>query len=360
MSIHSQRPPRLSVCIPAYNRPDELQEVLESIAGQGCGDWDVVVCEDHSPRAEEIEAVVVAFCARHPWLRVDFSRNATNLGYDGNLRRLIERATGVYVMFVGDDDILAVDSLVRTAEATRGRDLGVVLRAWTSSDKTSGRTIEEFRYFRDDRVFPASHQSAAALFRRAIFISGLTVHRKAALALSTSQIDGTLLYQLYLVARLASTNDSYYISVPTVTRRVGGEHFFGSSEVERGRFAPKQLTEQHSLTFVRGIFHVATFASRAMPDGQAFRDLVMQDFARYSYPMLEIQARRVSRLRFARYFRELARTGLGGSTYFWAYCVALLGFGPSACSWALRSAKRVLGRTPNLGGASGVTVPRRP
>ena len=350
--------PRLTVCIPAYNRPVELGEVLESIASQGVGDWDVVVCEDHSPHADEIQAVVDDFCARHPWLRLDFSRNPKNLGYDGNLRRLLERATGDYVMFVGDDDILVDGALDRTLEATRIGIFGVLLRAWTSIDKASGKITEEFRYFPEDRIFPASHESAAALFRRSIFISGLTFHREAAHALHTNQFDGTLLYQLHLVARIASFMNSYYISDPTAKRRVGGEHFFGSSEAERERFTPKQLTEQHSLTFVRGIFHVAEQVSREMRHGQTFLKLVMRDFGRYSYPLLDIQARQISRIRLARYARELARAGLGRSPYFWGYCLALLSVGPNACSWGIRAVKHLLGRTPNMGGSSGHAVAR--
>lgn len=358
INTHPSRP-QLSVCIPSYNRPTELVEVLESIAAQGEGPWDVVIFEDHSPRGDEIESVVSGFADRYPWLRVSFERNPQNLGYDGNLRRLIERADGEFTMFVGDDDVLLPGSLHHTVDATRHPGVGVILRAWRSADKFSGETIEEFRYFPDDRVFPASPQSAAALFRRSIFISGLTIRRDAALALATADIDGTLLYQLYLVARLACSHDSYYISIPTVTRRVGGEHFFGSAAAEKGRFAPRELTEQHSLNFICGIFQVAAYSAKQMPAGAEFEHLVQQDFARYSYPMLDIQARRISRLRLAHYAGELARIGLGRSGYFWLYSIALFCLGSRACAWAVRAVKHVLGRTPNLGGAVGVPAPPR-
>jgi glycosyltransferase involved in cell wall biosynthesis len=40
---------RLSVCIPAYNRPAELRQLLESIAAQDYPHYEVVICEDASP-----------------------------------------------------------------------------------------------------------------------------------------------------------------------------------------------------------------------------------------------------------------------------------------------------------------------
>jgi len=349
---------RISICIPAYNRPTELAELLESIAAQGEGPWDVVICEDHSPRGDEIESVVIRFAERNPWLHVSFERNARNLGYDANLRQLIERASGEFTMFVGDDDLLLPNSLWHTIDATSHPCVGVILRAWLSVDKSTGETLEEFRYFSNDRVFPASQQSAAALFRRSIFISGLTVRRDAAHALATADLDGTLLYQLYLVAELASNHDSYYVSIPTVTRREGGEHFFGSAAAEKFRFAPRELTVQHSLNFILGIFQVAEYSAKQMPDGKKFVQLVQKDFARYSYPMLDIQARRSSGLRFARYALELARMGMKRSAYFWLYFVALLFLGPRTCAWAVRAAKHLLGHTPNLGGSTG--LPAKP
>jgi abequosyltransferase len=348
----------ISICIPAYNRPTELADLLESIAAQGEGPWDVVICEDHSPRGDEIESVVSSFMVRNPWLRVSFERNSQNLGYDANLRQLIERANGEFTMFVGDDDLLLPNSLCHIINATGHPGVGVILRAWISIDKSSGETIEEFRYFSDDRVFPAAPQSAAALFRRSIFISGLTVRRDAAQALATPDIDGTLLYQLYLVAHLANNHDSYYVSTPTVTRREGGEHFFGSAAAEKSRFAPRELSEQHSLNFIRGIFQVAEYSAKQLPAGDEFIHLVQQDFARYSYPMLDIQARRISGLRFARYAGELARIGLKRSAFFWLYVIALLCLGPRVCAGAVRATKHVLGRTPNLGGSTG--LPARP
>ena len=39
-----------SICIPAYNRPEELRELLASIATEGPGDWEILVSEDHSPK----------------------------------------------------------------------------------------------------------------------------------------------------------------------------------------------------------------------------------------------------------------------------------------------------------------------
>uniref|UniRef100_UPI00261D4F8D glycosyltransferase family 2 protein n=1 Tax=uncultured Porphyromonas sp. TaxID=159274 RepID=UPI00261D4F8D len=44
---------RYSFIIPVYNRPEELQELLESIMRQSLGDYEVIVVEDGSTRTSE-------------------------------------------------------------------------------------------------------------------------------------------------------------------------------------------------------------------------------------------------------------------------------------------------------------------
>lgn len=45
---------RYSFIIPVYNRPEELQELLESIMHQSLGDYEVIVVEDGSTRTSEV------------------------------------------------------------------------------------------------------------------------------------------------------------------------------------------------------------------------------------------------------------------------------------------------------------------
>ena len=119
----------ISVCIPAYNRADILPALLDSILIQDFDDFDIVIAEDFSPERQAIAAKV----AEHQQQfgeKLKYFENSQTLGYDGNLRRLIELATGDYVLFMGNDDLLAAGALFAVANAVRERqDVGVVLRS---------------------------------------------------------------------------------------------------------------------------------------------------------------------------------------------------------------------------------------
>jgi abequosyltransferase len=346
--------PMLSVCIPAFNRPVELSQLLASIASQGRGPWDVVICEDHSPGGDEISEVVNSFCRNNPELPVHFFRNETNLGYDGNLRQLLSKADGKYCLFMGDDDLFMPGALRSVVNVLDRPNIGFVLRAWKSVDASTGRDIEEYRYFAKDRLFLPGKESIAALFRRSVFISGLIVHRMKAKTFDTSRFDGTLLYQLYLVGRTLTTMNAYYVSDIITLRRVGGEHYFGSSETEKGVFTPRQLLPVHSLAFIRGLLHIARVLDHEHSPG-VFR-LIRQDLVRYSYPILEIQSRNLNTIEFRDYANQLVDLGFGKNIIFWIYYYLLRLLGPSISNTLIRWAKRSLGHTPNLSGTTGIVI----
>lgn len=344
---------RFSICIPAFNRPQELSELLESIASEPPGDWEIVVSEDSSPKREEITEVVQQFAQAHEVLNVRLLTTPANLGYDRNLRYLADHAEGRYCVFMGDDDLWCagtLQQLTRVTDANPG--LGVILRAWRTVSKDTGEVLDVHRYFPSDRTFDPGPETVAAFFRRSIFISGLAVRTDAARAIRTSEFDGTLLYQLHLVGNILMTMPGYYLSQMTAIRRTGGPHYFGSSASERERFVPRQLTPEHSLNFVRGLLAIA--GSLESNSGSLVGRLIRSDIARYSYPLLSIQARISNRSSFQRYAAALSELGLGKYMSFRIYRAALSLAGFRICDTLIDTCKRILGSTPVMGGARGV------
>ena len=344
---------RFSFCIPAYNRPEELRELLASIAVETPGDWEILVSEDHSPKRGAIIEVVEQFAREHKDLPVRLILTPRNLGYDGNLRFLVDNAEGRFCIFMGDDDIWCAGALSQCRDAADSvPEIGVILRAWQSVDKDTGEVLDVHRYFTGDRVFQPGPNTVAAFFRRSVFISGLTVATDAARAIASDRLDGTLLYQLYLVGTLLMTMPGYYVSQMTTFRRSGGEHFFGSCDKERGRFAPRQLAPQHSLNFVNGMFEIIEGLESVF--GPQVGRLIRSDIARYSYPLLAIQARTCERSSFRRYASALSDLGFGKYLFFHVYRVALSVLGIQLCDALINRLKVLLGSTPVMAGSHGV------
>lgn len=106
----------ISVCIPAYNRAALLSVLLDSVLNQDFYDFEILIAEDCSPERPAIRTIASKYQQQHGD-RIRYTENVETLGYDSNLRRLVELARGQYVLFMGNDDLMAPGALTAVATA---------------------------------------------------------------------------------------------------------------------------------------------------------------------------------------------------------------------------------------------------
>jgi glycosyltransferase involved in cell wall biosynthesis len=339
-------PPLLSICIPSYDRPERLKSLLESV-DVAPATAEIVICEDAAPRRADVRDVVARFGESSPY-RVTYAENEKNLGYDGNLRRLIRTATGAWVVFMGDDDLFVPGALDRFAAFVADHpEAGYILRTYRVRHE-DGR-LEHFRYFPASRTFPKGPDTYVRLFRKSVTLPGFTFRRELAADFLTDRFDGTLLYQIYLMAEIVLRHPAAYCDVcafeAVQTFRLD-KPLFGSSDAEKAFFEPGRVTPRNSLNFMKGFFRITEYLDTSYGLGSTAR--VREDLSKYSYPVLSIQRKR-GRREFLGYARSLRHEiGLDVTPHFKLYTAALFFFGEAFCDRAIGALKSVLRRTPEL------------
>lgn len=94
---------KLSIVIPTYNGEEFLSETLENIISQRMSDKiEVVLCDDRS--TDMTIEIARSFCREHPNIRL--YENRDNLGMDRNFEQVVTHATGEYIWFCGQDDVI--------------------------------------------------------------------------------------------------------------------------------------------------------------------------------------------------------------------------------------------------------------
>lgn len=336
---------RISICIPSYNRPDELARLLRTVDCDPSA-AEIVICEDAAPLRTRVRETVRTFADRFPYTVV-YRENEKNLGYDGNLRRLIETASGEYVLFMGDDDKFmpgALDKFI--AFLASNPDAAYVLRSYCAEHADG--TLEPFKYCKTSTTFRPSLETCAFLFKRTVSIAGVTFKRSSVLALATEKFDGTLLYQLHLVLEVAYKEPSVYCEIPvavaTQTFRLDKPQF-GAAAKEL-RFQPGRVTQDNSIRFMQGFFEVAgAFDARHSVNVSR---LIAVDLSKYSYPILSIQRKNGLR-NFLKYSLRLAReTPVSRTWHYYFYTIALACLGEAVCDKAIIWIKQRVGHTPSL------------
>lgn len=339
-------PPFLSICIPSYNRPRQLADLLASVDCKP-DDIEIVICEDNAPKRAEVRDRVTRTQSQSRY-RIHYYENEVNSGFDGNLRRLVEKATGEYILFMGDDDLFVPGMLdPYIAFLKRSRDKKYVLRSYLTIHPFGD--TEYFRYLPGSSSMPAGEDTVAWLFKRSVTICGFTIDRGEALRHATSDLDGTLLYQVYLMAQVCLEHQSAYCDIPVahaVQSFREDKPMFGNSAAEKGRYTPGTVSHDNSINFSAAYFEVTRYLDRL--HGSKLTERVRVDLSKYSYPFLSIQRKRGMRS-FLQYAKRLERElGFGCTLYFYIYKWALALFGERLCDRSIMLIKRLVGHTPHL------------
>lgn len=338
--------PKISVCIPAYNRADMLNELLESILSQNFDNYEIIICEDFSPQRLEIRNIVNHYKVQHPGL-IHYFENLQNLGYDGNIRNLIDKANGSYCLFMGNDDLLCENAInIISSIIDRYENCGVIVRSYATFDRNPKKLKQIFRYFKDEVEFHPGADAIVAGFRRSVVIPGMVIKRAAAEEFSSSIFDGTLLYQLYLVGLILANHSVVFTPEIIALRRDGVAPDFGNSEIEKGKFVPGEQTPESSVRFMSGMLQIAKYIEDKTK--LTVYKPILADIARYSYPILSIQSNRPKKV-FIKYFFDLAKLGLLRFPFFHAYFFGLLLLGSERIDSFIIYVKNKLGYTPKLG-----------
>jgi glycosyltransferase involved in cell wall biosynthesis len=118
----------LSICIPTYNRSRLLRQILEVLGAQirAAGAENVVLYISDNGSPDNTRQVVGEF-QKQSGVRVVYSRNDTNLGISKNLLKVMAMGRGRFVWTLGDDEIVAENSVPNLVKVLRERDPGFVL-----------------------------------------------------------------------------------------------------------------------------------------------------------------------------------------------------------------------------------------
>ena len=338
--------PKISICIPAYNRAHLLSDLLDSILTQDFDDYEIVICEDCSPERGDIKKIVDAYIAIHSGI-IRYFENSKNIGYDGNLRNLFDKSNGLFCLFMGNDDLLCKNALnVVSSIIDKYENCGVIVRSYATFDCSPEKIKQTFRYFQNELELPAGALAIATAFRRSVVIPGMVIRRSSAIEVSSPVFDGTLLYQLYLVGLILARHSVIFTPEIIALRRDGIPPDFGNSEIEKGKFVPGDQTPESSISFMKGMLLIADFVEK-QTKFKVYK-LILSDIARYCYPILSIQATRPLNI-FIKYVFELGKLGLWRSPFFYGYFFSLLFLGHARIDSFIIFIKNKLGYTPKLG-----------
>lgn len=305
----SERGITLSVAVPSYSRPRDLDYLLETIHACSRLPEEIVICDDNSPDRDQIQGVVDKWRAsfdRSP-CALRYLQNDVNLGYDRNLQKLIRECACDYVVFIGNDDAFTRDGIgciYESIAASPG--LKAFSRSFVkfadSLDNSSGVS----RFATQDRIFAPANSRPRMYLRLSAYFGGLVFDRLWARDKECNSYDGTLYYQLYLFGCAYLESGVGYIYEPVVGARTDGVPLFGVASTEAGTHQPGGYSARARAKMWSDILRIARDIDRSH-DAASYDDIHYELKTRLSFHVFESYTHKSVRelLALARELRRL-------------------------------------------------------
>jgi len=141
----------LSICIPTRNRAKYLKEILSIFARQmnkgGIGPDKVRFYISDNTSDDDTPAIIADFARKIP--QTSYSRNATNIGADGNNIHIRTLAKGKYLWVIGDDELLCDQALMTVLRLIEEHQPGLII----AYDSRYDSKIATPQIFADYRAF---------------------------------------------------------------------------------------------------------------------------------------------------------------------------------------------------------------
>lgn len=237
----------LSVAIPSFSRPNDLDYLLGTISLSNVLPDEIVICDDNSPNQNLIDQIIEKWVLKFNEINVPlkYVKNSINLGYDRNLKKLIRECSSDFLVFIGNDDAFTINGFGYIFNSIN---LRPNIRAFSRSFLKFSSSIDSpsgvSRFGSCDCVFDNRNSNPRMYLRLCAFFGGLVLNRDWALEKESDMFDGTLYYQLYLFGCAYYESGIGYITQPTVGARTTGIPLFGVAINESSVHRPGSYSEK--------------------------------------------------------------------------------------------------------------------
>jgi len=219
--------PKLSICIPTYNRSLYLAECLNSIFQSMVGyeSYIEIIISDNAS-TDNTKQVLDAILIAYPWIQ--YYRHETNIGAERNFYHLLTLARGDYVWILGDDDKIEVGAIKKIMPHLQFQN-SLIICNYSVWGKSFSYQKRKKSYLNSDYIFDDPNRLLKCFNIQLGYISSIIVKTSLFKQLSYTEYEKyvdyghSFLYSVYVIA----SNKNYtvsYLSPPIICNRSGNSN----------------------------------------------------------------------------------------------------------------------------------------
>lgn len=205
--------PTLSLCIPSYNRADDIIQVLKDLKAQTVSPYEIVINDDCSEERDVKK--IKAFLKTMP--QVKWYANKKNKRLAGNCNEAVKRARGEYVALVNNDDRVSpryVELILESIRKYPGHNAYMTNAVGITEEK---KIVGDYRLYRKSKVIPKKtgiRHLFNYYFLNLITISGASFYKTTYIKRVLFDVQMGNEADLDFAMKLLATEDIMYVDVP--------------------------------------------------------------------------------------------------------------------------------------------------
>jgi len=249
--------PRLSICIPTYNRAEFIGGCIDNILEQWQDGLELVIVDGAS--TDSTSEVVAEYLRRYPHFK--YYRRSSNVGIDEDVLKVVELASGDYCWLMSDDDLLEEGAIASVLDRlSEFKNLSGASVSYSSYDKSMQFKIATIPAIigmkpSSDQLFACGEECFAKLGMHLGYLSSQIVNRavwNSAIAQSnlTPYMKSSWL-MVYIIGQMLSIRPHWlYIHKECVKNRTANDSFV----LKVGEFKRQLITHESFPQIVADLF----------------------------------------------------------------------------------------------------------
>ncbi|RZL40336.1 MAG: glycosyltransferase family 2 protein [Pedobacter sp.] len=178
---------KISICIPQYNRIEYLKINLEKIALQKDTNLEVIISDDAS--TDDTARQIAEIQKTYPF-PLTYHKFERNVGYDRNLRKSLELASGDYCFILGNDDTLRNDLVINELSFFLKNNNFPDVGFCNSADYLNKNNLQIRA--QQTKNIGSGAEIALKYYSSFSFVAGLIFKKSAFDSVNTSKLDGSV------------------------------------------------------------------------------------------------------------------------------------------------------------------------
>jgi glycosyltransferase involved in cell wall biosynthesis len=215
-------PPTLSICIPAYKRPADLQQCLTNLVSQPAFQekWVELIIGDDAPD-KPVTKIVAPFQKKYGLKKIKYFLNTQNLGFEKNILKCLEKAQHEYVFFMTDDDCFTPQALAKIKTLLHDHPNIDFFTSTYLTQHENGEVCGKYQIYPTSRYITQTPADTALLFGICNDLSGKCFRKKYFSVSGYSRHFGSMYPHLYPLGELILTKKTYYEIQPLFIQTIG-------------------------------------------------------------------------------------------------------------------------------------------